>query len=253
VRGNANSERKTNHEGWRAAALPGPDVGVRMALAAITVSVCALWVTPALGITVDGFVSPAEEWDGVAIHLGETAPEPPIPIGYDVTDIFMAGGTELNFRLDVLDPPVVFGRGVYLRFDFAIDQDPGAGYSISLNDGLGLPSSEIHLVRFPDWNNRGFFTRQDLGQGTYAIGDVLEAAFAWSLFPSEVLETGEITLNRYWYVLESGRGTADDTGEGVLSDPPLPIVPEPATLVGFLLGCGMLARRIRAGRRTLEG
>jgi len=242
VKGNANSERKTNHEARPA-----------VALAALTVAVCALWVTPVMGITVDGFVSPAEEWDGVAIHLGDTAPEPPIPIAYDVTDIFMAGGTELNFRLDVLHPPVVFGRGVYLRYDFAIAEDPGAGYSISLNDGLMLPSTEIHLVRFPVWNDRGFFTMQDLGRGTYAIGNVLEAAFAWSLFPSEVLETGEITLNRYWYVLESGRGTADDTGEGVLSDPPLPAVPEPATLVGFLLGCGMLARRIRAGRRALEG
>lgn len=217
--------------------------------AACAVAVCAIAVAPASGITVDGAVAPAEEWDGVAIHLHDSAPEPPIPQGYDVTDIFLAGGDNLHFRLDVLDPPVVFNQEVYLRFDFAIDEDPGAGYSITLNDGLGLPTNEMHLVRFPDWNQRGPYTKQDLGIGTYATGDVLEASFAWSLLPSEILESGEITLNRYAYILESGHGTLNDEGDGVLDDPALAMTaPEPVTVVGFFLGCGLLARRFAAGR-----
>jgi len=222
-------------------------------LAVLAVAICAAWATPAAAITVDGMVAPPEEWDGVAIHLSDAYPEPPIPEAYDITDIYLMGGGELYFRLDVYDPPVVFGNRVFLRFDFAVDEDPGAGYSITLNDGLGLPSNEIHLVRFPDWDNRGFFTRQDLGMGIYATGDVLEASFDWSLFPSEVLESGTMTLNQYAYILESGRNTADDAGEGPLSGPPLHTAPEPITLVGFLMGCGVLARRVMARRRTLEG
>ncbi len=216
---------------------------------AVAVGLLALCccVSPAWSITVDGYANPADEWTDAEIHITDPAPEPPIPEAYDVTDVYLAGGWELNFRLDVYDPPIVFKRGVYLRLDFAIDEDPGAAYSISLNDGLGLPSNRIHMVRFDDWDNRGFFSKQYLGEGVFETGDLLEASFEWSLFPSGVLSEGKITLNRYWFVLESGRGTADDAGEGpiegTLFDPPQ-AVPEPITLLSFALGCGLLARRM---------
>jgi len=252
VRGNAKSNDRANARGRLAAVRTVPGTWVRMALAGCMVAVCAFGATPALGITIDGSVSPADEWDAAEIHITDPNPEPPIPLAYDVTDIYLAGGTKLNFRLDVLDPPVVFGRFVYLRYDFAIDEDPGAGYSLSMNDGLGFPPTEMHLVRFPDWSNLDPATAQDLGQGTYAIGDTLEASFGWSLFPSDVQDAMQITLNEYYFVLETGPCTVDDVGGGQLSGPPLPMVPEPITLVGFLLGCGVLARRL-ASLGDLEG
>jgi hypothetical protein len=209
---------------------------------------------PAWCVTVDGLVSPSDEWDDAGIHLIDAAPEPPIPAGYDVTDIYLKGGSSLFFRTDVEAPPIEFKRHIYLRFDFSIAEDPGAGYSISINDGLGLPRDAVHLVRFEDWNHRGFNDKQHLGEGTLASGDVFESAFDWSLFPEWVRDGNRITLGNYSWMLESGPTTLDDGGEGVFS-PASPIligpqplnddlIPEPMTLVGLVLGCGMLGRRV---------
>ena len=220
----------------------------------LAVAFC-LAAVPAWGITVDGLVAPADEWDGAAVHFTDPGPEPPvgdfeIPGGYDVTDIFLTGGVAMYFRMDVLEPPLVlFQRGVYLRYDFAIDEDPGAAYGISFNDGLELERGLMHVVRFPDASLRGRLDMEYLGQGTFVSDDVLEAKFDWDLFDPAVVAGGRVTVNYHWWILESGTGTIDDGGEGPVQGVNL-IVPEPLTAVGLLLGCGMLARRWIRGFRN---
>ncbi len=216
----------------------------------LAVGAC-LAAVPAWGITVDGVASPGE-WDGAAMHYVDAAPEPPIPAGYDVTDIYLTGGPAMYFRLDVVEPPVnLFARGVYLRYDFTIDEDTGAAYGISFNDGLGLPSNQMHVVRFPDATLRDYDHMQPLGTGTVVSGSVLEASFDWSLFPEEVVAGGRVTVNYHWWILESGPCTFDDGGEGPQHGTNL-IIPEPLTGVALLMGVGLLARRwvrgIRQGR-----
>jgi len=210
---------------------------------------------PAWGITVDGVASPGE-WDTAAWHFVD-ADEPvggdTIPPGYDVTDIYLTGGDAMYFRLDVVSPPVNLftPRGVYLRYDFAVDEDPGAAYSISFNDGLELPRGQMHVVRFPDGSARDLDHMEYLGTGTFVSGSVLEASFDWLLFPADVVASGTVTLNYQWWLLESGPYTIDDGGEGPVEGTSL-IIPEPLTGVGLLMGVGLLARRwvrgVRQGR-----
>ncbi len=222
---------------------------MRVMGASLVVALLVLWAgAPAFAITVDGIASPGE-WDAADLHYVDPAPELPvdghsIPSAYDVTDIYVTDGGALYFRMDVVDSPLsLTKRGVFLRYDFTIAEDPGAAYSISFNDGLGLPRGVIQLARFPDASLRDMDHVEFLESGTFVSGDILEAMFSLAAFPSVVSSTGSLTVTYQWWILESGPLTIDDGGEGPVGG----MVPEPLTAAGVLLGCGMLVHYWKKG------
>jgi len=204
------------------------------------------WAVPAAAITVDGLVS-AGEWDEASILL--TDPNEPAYTDdqYDIQQILLAGGDAMYLRMDVYTPPVTMagrqGKASFVFKNWTIDTDVGGLYVLAVNDGFGFPAGEMHLLRRDtgDW--------VDLGQASFATGTVLEAVIPWSLFPAGVIPApgGEITLSNFRYVFESGDDLPDDyqNGMDIERNDPLPVIPEPITLVTLLAGCATAAWRLK--------
>jgi len=208
------------------------------------------WAAPAVAITVDGTVS-AGEWDEASIVLLDPNEAQYTDDQYDIAQMMLSGGTSMYMRMDVYAPPVTLvgrqGKAALAFIDWALDTDPGATYVLTVNDGFGFPAGEMHLLRrvgTGDWS--------DLGQATFATGPVLEAEIPWSLFPAGVIPApgGEININTFHYVFESGDTLPDDYHDGLVVErnDPLPVIPEPVTLVTLLAGCATMAWRIRRRR-----
>lgn len=235
---------------WSRAGPAGP-AAVILTCAALAVAGLLPATASAISvITVDGFAT-AGEWDEAEVVIWDPNETDYTKNQYDVKNIYLTGGWDLNMRVDVYQSPVTF-KGLktkaFLNFYFTLDADPGATYCLTINDGFGYPKDKLHLAR-----REGTSPWVHLGEAPYALGDVFEAQVPWSLFPAGVIpEPGdEINLNNFTWVFESGNTIPDDYQDGsiVQRNDPLPIVPEPLTAAAFVMGCAGAAWRWRNSRR----
>lgn len=234
----------------RRVACPCTGAGLTLYLWPAVVAAVALgaWAAPAWGITVDGLVS-AGEWDEASIVLTDPNETDYTDNQYDIAQIMLAGGDAMYMRMDVYAPPVTMvgrqGKASLVFINWTLDTDPGAKYVLTVNDGFGFTAGEMHLLR----RETTWDYWLDLGQVTYATGPVLEAMIPWSLFPAGVIPApgGEVAMSTFQYVFESGDDLADDFEDGmdIERNDPLPVVPEPITLVTLLAGCATAAWRLR--------
>ena len=241
----------TAHESTRCrrAACPSTGAGRSLCLwtAVAAVLAAGVWAVPAKAITVDGTVSPGE-WDEASIVLFDPNETQYPDDQYDIAQIMLNGGTSMYMRMDVYAPPVTLaglqGKASLVFIDWALDTDPGATYVLTVNDGFGFSAGELHLLRRVGMGNWA-----DLGQAMFATGPVMEAEIPWSLFPAGVIPSpvGEINISTFHYVFESGDDLPDDYHNGLVIErnDPLPVIPEPVTLVTLLAGCATAAWRVR--------
>jgi len=220
---------------------------------------CAL---PAWGITIDGRFDPAEEWKDAQVIITDLNEAAIDQDSYDIERICLYGSDQLYLAFDVWNhhpqftpaPPIITGRA-FLNFDFNSVGAETHYYGLTYNDHKGFEPGHVHLIEYDD-ATRGAFSCLGLVD-SFAVGEVIEMAVPWGLFPEITDATRQVRFGDYSFVYNNGGiYAADDASNATVEfNQPLPVVPEPLTLLTLLPGCGLaagvLVRRLRRGRRRM--
>jgi hypothetical protein len=209
-------------------------------------------------VVLDGAVS-VGEWDSAQVVISDPD-EVLIPDSYDVERISIQGGSSLYMAVEVYNdapsfnppPPVTTGRA-FLNFDWSRTGVPAQYYGLTYNNHKGFPPGELHVIEYDD-GTRMTFT--DLGLAGIAIGSAIEIEVPWGMFPAIDPVDGFVTFDSFTFLYNNGgmQPDDDDSNSTLLTNDPVPTVPEPLTVTGLMLGCGaLLPRLLRAVKRTGPG
>lgn len=212
----------------------------------------------ARAVVLDGVAS-VGEWDAAQIVVSDPN-EALIPDSYDVERISIQGGLSLYMAVEVYNgapsfapaPPVPTGRA-FLNIDWNRTGGPTQYYGLTYNNHKGFPPGELHVIEYDD-GTRTTFT--DLGLAGIAIGSAIEIEMPWGLFGALDPVDGFVTFDSLTFLYNNGgmQPDDDDSNSTRVTDEPVPVVPEPLTLTGLMLGCGaLLPRLLRAVKRTGQG
>ncbi len=210
---------------------------------AVGLPVCAA----SAGITVDGAVSPADEWSatspGSVTDLDETNITDDT---VDISDAFISNGddtTNLYFRWDFYAaPPNYTTTGGLVEY----------GFELYLPGNVTLYATNDPYFDTPDGTK--FFLEDDTqsatSTGIYSVGtgtsDTVEANVPYSAFADLgiTIPAGGLDVDYLAYIIEQTAQPDDDTCQGSFTI----IVPEPASMTALVLGLGALGGYLRRRR-----
>ncbi len=169
------------------------------------------WPTQAGGITVDGKITPYDEWSGANVVISDQN-EPDLPDNYDVKHIMMDDGNNSLYVVvtvygDKIGLAAAGADNPYLNFYFNLYSGGGPAHRFGLtyNDGYGLGSDKMHLIQYDNgW--------KDLGEVDFAIDEAVEVAIPWSTLPPELIAGPSIAVQNLFFLYNVAPGDANADG-----------------------------------------
>jgi len=226
------------------------------ARSALALVATVLLAGTAHALVLDGVAS-VGEWDDAQMLISDPN-EALIPDSYDVERISIQGtALALHMAVEVYNdapsfapaPPVPTGRA-FLNFDWNRTDGSAQYYGLTYNNHKGFPVGELHVIEYDDGTRTAF---TDLGLASFDIGSAIEFEMPWGMFSAMGPADGVVTFDSFAFLYNNGGMQPDDdeSNSTLVTNDPVPTVPEPLTLTGLILGCGAsLPRLLRAAKRT---